>query len=242
MDQERLSTPDNIIKNTIKTDLLRKYSNNSVLRGLIQVVPYGAVVDNLLNVSYNNILLERAKIFYEEIGCGTVELTPELVENEDFLHSYFSTYKAALFTRQREKIRFFARLLSNGIYEGIVSNADEYDDFLKILDDLTSREIVILFLLDERESKSIYNENENQLQRTSSFWDDFETEASHVLKISSAELKGFLKRVERTGCYTEITGTYFDYSGGKGHLTETYYKLKRLIKIKKEDLTYFQKL
>ncbi|WNS75198.1 hypothetical protein RRV45_20355 [Bacillus sp. DTU_2020_1000418_1_SI_GHA_SEK_038] len=242
MDKNELSIPDKIIKNSIQDDLLKKYSKNTVIRGLIQAVPYGAVVDNLLTVSYNNILLDRAKIFYDELGMGRIELTPDLIKNEDFLHSYFSTYKAALFTKQREKIRFFARLLKNGMYSRIISKADEYDDYLKILDDLTNRELTILYLLDTYESRNEIKENENELQRADSFWNEFEKETSQVLNISPAELKGFLTRIERTGCYTAITGAYFGYTGGRGHLTETYFKLKELIHIKDEDLVYYRKL
>ena len=240
MSNNELSFKDKIIKNSLKCDLLKDYSNNTLIRSLIQIVPYGSVVDNLLSVSYNNILIERARVFYNELSRGKIELTAELIESEDFLHSYFSTYKAALYTKQREKIRLFARLLQNGLHTNIINKADEYDDYLKILNELTIREICILHVLEKFEFESPKNKNENELQRAQTFWSYFEKEIFRTMNIEPLELRGFLKRIERTGCYTEITGAFFDYSGGRGYLTQTYIKLKELIAVKDEDLVFYQ--
>ncbi|MED4378683.1 hypothetical protein P9274_23975 [Schinkia azotoformans] len=137
MEKQPLSKFDRYIKNSVKESVLEDYKNNSVIRGLIQLVPYGALVDNMITISYNNILIDRSKIFYSELNSGSIILTPEVIESEDFLHAYFSTYKAALYTRQRNKIRFFARLLRSGLIEQSIVNINEYEDYLKILDELS---------------------------------------------------------------------------------------------------------
>jgi hypothetical protein len=107
-----LSLPDKIITNTLKEDLLKKYSQNTLIRGLVQIVPYGGIIDSVLTTAYNNIFVDQAKTFYDELSLGRIEITKELINKEDFLHAYFSTFKNAIYTRQKSKIRFFARLLS----------------------------------------------------------------------------------------------------------------------------------
>jgi hypothetical protein len=242
LNNKELSLVDNIVKNTVKEELLEKYNGNTMLRSLVQIVPYGALVDVALVTSYNNILIERSKCFFDELVAGNIELTQEIIQSEDFLHSYFSTYKAALYTKQREKIRFLARLLKNGLTTNLLSKADEYDDYLKILDDLTNREITLLFILEKYQNKVNIDQGENALQRSSKFWGEFTNECCELLKIDSQELDSFLSRLQRTGCYYEFTGGFIGYSGGQGEVTKTFFNLRNLIDLKKGDLVYYGKL
>ncbi|PLS04036.1 hypothetical protein [Neobacillus cucumis] len=229
-----LSLPDSIIKNTIKENLLEKYERNTLIRGLIQIVPYGGLVDSILTTSYNNILVDRAKTFYDELGLGNIEITPEVIKNEDFLHSYFATYKAALYTKQREKIRFFARLLNNGILSDFINNVEEYDDYLKILDELTYREIYLLNTLKVMEDRT----NDSDLKELI-HWQEFSSQITNDLRISEEELKLFLIRLSRTGCFVDVLT--FAGLGAKGYTSILFKTLSKLIEIKDEDLVYFQR-
>lgn len=38
-----------------------------------------------------------------------------------------------------------------------------------------------------------------------------------------------MNRIARTGCYEMFTGTYANYTGGRGKLTPTYHRLKKFI-------------
>lgn len=53
----------------------------------------------------------------------------------------------ALDTRRREKTRMFARLFAGSLPEGGLSDVDEYEDFLAILDELSYRELRALAIL-----------------------------------------------------------------------------------------------
>lgn len=233
MGNQQLTIVDTMVKNTIKEKLLEEYSTNSLLRGLVQIVPYGGLVDTILTSSYNNILVERAKVFYDELGIGMIELKPELVQSEDFLHAYFSTFKAALYTKQREKIRFFSRLLNGGLTSSLIHDADEYDDYLKILDELTFREIYILFKLKEIEDETGGFSNHDH-------WNIVQDKMHNELKIDSEQLRPILSRIERTGCLIEFE-TFVGGSGGRGSTSSIFNKLISLIKLEKEDLIYYSK-
>ncbi|MFP5111844.1 hypothetical protein ACSU64_05630 [Bacillaceae bacterium C204] len=235
MSNNDLSITDKIIKNTVKEELLNKYSQNTLLKGLVQIVPYGGLVDSVLTSSYNNILIARSKTFFDELGLGNIEITPELIKNEDFLHSYFTTYKAALYTKHREKIRFFARLLKNGMISEVIDDVEVYDDYLKILDELTYREIYILYTLKGFEDITNYTDSKEL-----NHWQEFSSKITNDLSITEEELRLFLMRLMRTGCFVDVLT--FAGLGAKGYTSTLFKTLSKLIELKEEDLVHFIKI
>ena len=211
--------------------LARQYERQPVLRGLIQLIPFGvgSAIDALLLTQLQNIREERTRAFFDELSSGKIELKPELLKSEDFLHCYFSTVSAALNSRRREKIRMFARLLKSVILPDSFSGTDEYEEYLGILDELSYRELLILFTLDKYESKFPKNVGENDLQRAVRFCGQFTDELEKTLGLPKNEIDAILTRLNRTGCYETFIGGYYNYTGGKGKLTPTFFRLKKLI-------------
>lgn len=211
--------------------LVIKYERSPVLRGLVQLVPFGigSGIDTALCTQLELIREARTKTFFDELERGNVLLSPELLESEDFLHCYFATYKAALNSRRREKIELFARLLMSTQKTGTFSNTDEYEDYLSILDDLSYRELMLLIKLDKYEEEHPLQEGENDLQRANHFWEKYCDEIICDLSIPPDELNATLTRLNRTGCYETFIGAYLDYTGGKGKTTPTFKRLKKLI-------------
>lgn len=210
--------------------LLEKYENNRVIRGLIQLVPFGigGALDVVLTKTLDNIREERAAAFFDELAKGNVVVDERLLESEDFLHAYFATTRYALNSRRREKITMFARLLKSSLTENNIANIDEYEDFLKILDELSYRELLALKILDEY-SSTPRTEEQNDLQWTNQFWDEFEQRLAKGLNIPTNQVADFMNRIARTGCYEMFTGGYWDYTDGKGKLTPTYHQLKKFV-------------
>ncbi len=187
-------------------------------------------LDTALDTKIQNMRESRIKAFFEELDKGSIKLTNEVIQSEDFLHAFFATTKAALNTRREEKIRMFARLLHQAASQDNLSNyASEYEEYLNILDELSYREIRILFMLERYEKEHPVEGEENELQRASKFWGKFTQETKKTFHISDEEIASILTRLNRTGCYETIVGNYFDYRGGKGKLTAVYYKLKKMI-------------
>ncbi len=215
-------------ENTLQKIL--QYYDNRVIRALIQLVPLGigSAIDVVLIRTLENIREERARAFFDELSSGNMFVNESLLESKDFLHSYFATIKMALNSRRREKIQFFARLLKSSIIGEGPQNIDEYEDFLKILDELSYRELQALAIMDEFSSFPRTAEH-NDLIWTNTFWHKFINRLETELKIPPEESSDFMNRISRTGCYEMFTGSYFDYIGGKGKLTPTYQRLKQYI-------------
>lgn len=84
-------------------------------------------------------------------------------------------------------------------------------------------------MLEDFESKVEGRETKNELQRSSTFWDDFRERAERELAITRAEFHGVLTRIAHTGLYYDITGAYLDYAGGQGATTGYWKKFKKFV-------------
>lgn len=213
-----------------KEFLLKKYERNRVIRGLIQLVPYGVggLVDVILVETLKKIQRERTATFFEELAQGDALIDEDLLKSEDFIQAFFLTAKYALNTRRREKIQLFARLLKNSITKNSIPNLDEFEEMAGILDQLEYREVIALRILDEYSSLA-RGEGENDLIWTNKFWENFEKKLEELLEVPNNQIGDFMNRITRTGCYEIFTGSYYGYTGGKGKLTPTYLKLKDFI-------------
>lgn len=214
----------------MSNELLERYEKNRVIRALVQLIPFGigGAIDVVLTRTLVSIQEERSKTFFDELAKGATQLDPVVLESEDFLHCFFATTRYALNTRRREKIKMFARLLRASLVPEGLQDTDEYEIFLEILDELNYRELRALAILDTYSGKPRTAE-QNDLQWINTFWDDFVRKLSNELKVPSAEVTDLMNRIARTGCYELFTGTYLDYTGGKGQLTPTYHRLKAFI-------------
>lgn len=160
---------------------------------------------------------------------GQMHLTSEVVESEDFLHAFMATTQAALRARRREKIELLARLLKSSFGETGPDSIDEYEELLAILDDLSFREIRVLGILAKHERATCFASDDNDLQRANKTWPGFEQDVERMLGILPHQLAPILVRIQRSGCYAEITGGYWDYTGGRGRLTELFRRLESVV-------------
>jgi hypothetical protein len=109
-----------------------------------------------------------------------------------------------------------------------VSSVDEYEELLTIINELSYRELGVLSLLARHERATPRKEGENDLQRVGRFWPAFASEAEKFFGVSVAMLQSILVRLQRSGCYEEFTGAFYDYTGGRGHLTSLYFKIEQI--------------
>lgn len=208
-----------------------KYSDSPTVKALVQLAPGGGSLDSLMNKRAEEIKHARLESFYDELAKGNLELTPEIIQSEDFLHSYFSTVSAVIRTKRREKIKILAQLLKASTSQTALKNTDEYEDLLSIVDEMSYRELQTLSLLDKYESYFPRQADENKLQRSSRYWPQLMEELKELLQLSKEEVEGVLTRLNRTGCYETFVGGFIGYSGGQGCLTATYLRVKALIQL-----------
>jgi len=210
--------------------LAKYYQSQPIVQALVNAIPIcGGSLDTLLNARAEEIAKERTTEFFDELSEGSIELTEEIIQSEDFIHRWVITAKVAVNTRRREKIRLFARLLKSSFLSDTSVTTDEYEEYLSILDELSYREFLVLSTLERYEREFPPSENENELQKANQFWEKFVSEVKQELDLTFDEVQAMLTRLNRTGCYETIVGMYLGYKGGRGKLTATYFRLKKLL-------------
>jgi len=206
------------------------YDEKPMIRALLQLVPSWGVANSLLQQRVDEIRSDRLKTFFDELAIGKIELSEELIKSEDFLHCYFSTLRASLNTRQREKIRMFAKLLNSSLTQPNPASADEFEELLAVLDMVTLREFEVLNDLRKNELHHPPKAEENEVQNARHYWDNFRKESIQKLFIPENVFTAFMAKLERTGLYLRITITVTDYEGDIGRTTPLFARLLEFIK------------
>lgn len=208
---------------------IEAFVSNPVVRALMQLVPggIGSAADVLIMDHVDRIKQKRLHAFFEALQQGDVQMTTDLLANDDFLHCLDATLRAAVRARRYEKISLFARLLDQGFVRGKARSVEDYEDLVSVLDDLSYREWQALLLLDCYLADA--PPADNPLLRVSAVWDRFVADLDTELCVEPAEASSFMNRIARTGLYNEITGAYWDYTGGKGAPTPKLSRLKELL-------------
>jgi len=210
---------------------LSKYESKPLVRAVVQTftvpagpipLPIGALVDNLLTGSRNRLRDRNLGVFIEELGKQSTTITPELLERDGFVHAIVVTIDAAARASRTEKVQLFARMLAYYGYINVNSNDDNYEQMLRILDDMTLREYQVLLILRALEDRHpLLSDDETPAQRTARFWDDFVHRIGQK-GIAEEELLGFFARLSRTGFYESYSGQFWDTGRGEGQTTAAF--------------------
>jgi hypothetical protein len=220
---------------SVVEDLALAY-DNPVMRALVQLVPViGGPIDTVLFGAITQINARRAKTFFDELARGAAALDPQTIGSEPFLHAFFCTSKAALGTRQREKIELLARLLASGT-RGVVEYGDDYEELLAILDETSHEELLTLSRLStlEREHPHVWfhtSERETDEERAARIWPEF---LSGFGSWNYDRIRAHMVRLERTGLYEAFHGGEVGPNGHQGRTTDSYRRLAAATQAKEE--------
>jgi len=205
------------------------YENDKTVRGIIRFSGLSEFFRHFVSERVKDIRLERSKTFFDELQKKEIQLSEGVIKSEDFLHKFFITFRAAINTRQREKIEMFARLLNSSFENNPIEQVNIYEDYLNILDELSYREIQALVLLD-----SFYTvpreDDENNNQWVNKYWEEFKDKLQEKINIEEENINDFMIRLSRSGLYDTFSGEYyFGATKGKGMLTPTFEDMKSYI-------------
>lgn len=138
----------------------------SVIKGIISAVPYlGGTVTSIWSDIQAERKHERLLEFYtaldDEIKIIKEKLNVGYISKPDFLDVFEATVKFVINERSNEKRRFFKNILLNGMMDKI-ADYDKTEKFLRIVDDMSNPEIIILKIFF---NPVIYNKNNGELVR-----------------------------------------------------------------------------
>lgn len=194
-------------------------------RAVIAQVPVlGAMLNDAISDKRSHLAKERFNTYIDELNKTGNAPTLEQLNVNDFAHAVLETTRAAVNAHREEKIRRFARLLSN--YQRIVvtNNIDDYEELLGILNDLTDKEFQILLLLRNHEDDDHPSRKRTSASVPYPYWRPFQRDAE-AKGVPPTELQGYFQRLARTGCVYMITGS------ATGQLARTTPLFHRLVSV-----------
>lgn len=225
-----------ILKNELIL-LSESYEKSPFAKALIKLIPGGSSGDAFVSTLLSKMRSKREKEFFKALDRGDVELNPNTINTNEFLHSYFITASYVLRTRTDEKVKRFANVLLHLGADKITF--DEFEDYTSVLNDLTEREFAILALKYETEQRfqpevgetefKVNGQVLNPKQVTNLYWNDFKAKAIKELNINLEEFPAILVRVQRTGCYSAHKGYYDSSTDEDGNTTPIFKRLFEIV-------------
>ena len=175
------------------------YEKNPVtsvlLTALSLAVPQLAIGKEAIDRAVTKIQEERRQTFIDELATGEKYLTPEIIETEEFIHSFVVVYRAVINTYQREKIRRFSRILLSAIEKEELAS-DKFELFIRICRQLDDEELNLLKIMLKIELK-IKNYSETEFVKF--LWEQFSSEISKFFE--KDVLNHTIFRLESMGLY-----------------------------------------
>ncbi len=221
--------------------LYNEYENDSGVKLFIEAlsigsgIPITTVINTLVGNKVKQMTESRLKSFFDELNSGEIELNETLIENQDFLHSYFAVLNYVARSKSDDKSTRFARIIKN-LYQNNIS-LNQFEDYTSIFDELSEREFAILCIKYDFEKKATPDEAiigldkpRNPFQKTREYWAAFTKDVECKVGIELYELTAILLRLQRTGCYVIHAGYSDIKPDGCGDTTVIFHKIFEIIK------------
>lgn len=219
--------------NDVVPTLLKIAESDKVLKTLIDTIliacgiPIASLITTGITGSISYLLQKRTEDLFTQLANNPLKLSENDIKDDEFIHKFLITYKAVTESHHHEKRVALANLLLKGTL--LKLDVDSYEDYLSILKDISFREFYILNTLSKHQCQFAKNDTESELEWVNHYWNTFIQEINDHLGLTKTDLDGILVRLNRTGCYRTITGSYYDYLGDKGFLTPLYFSFSQYI-------------
>ena len=197
------------------------YGNQTLLRVGINAIPFvGGSLDILLSSSGQSFVIKRIETFINELNEQVSQLTEDKI-NKNFLTTeqgfdlILKAFNSASRTRQQEKLRMYARIVNGTLTEGKDFEEDEPEMFLRIIEELTVKELRVarcLYELKEPKEPKDQQGADDGIDRGNN---DADWMSNKYKEFDKGELISIFVRLERTGLIRELVGMYLGYMGGR---------------------------
>lgn len=187
------------------TDTMSDVKHNPVvspLLSLLKGIPLcGDLIDNSIESLLKHFQTQKQKELLNIIESSAGTITSDMVNDVEFIMSYLKTGNAIAKLLNADKVKFYGNLLVNGyLSEQEKISADEFEEYLELLNSLSYRELEYLVLFKEFSSKH----NGRLVYQN---WTAFRMEFQN--KFPNRNINSAFKRLQRTGFINEVieTGT-----------------------------------
>ncbi len=199
------------------------YNDLLILRGVISSVPLiGSYLDLYLSGEGQKFAQERIEYMVNElqIEMESVQenlLNSSLFNSEEGYDIVQKTFIAAARTRQKEKLKLFAKILRGAFTT--TENKHDTELYLRIVDELSEKELEIASLFYSVKVEKIAILKESGIEYNGMAISDASLFSNTFPKFSEDEFTYTFARLEKTGIIKELVGSYTGYGGGSYNVT-----------------------
>jgi len=211
----------------IAREALKAYSEKALVRATISAIPWVAgPLDAFLSTKGQKIVQGRITsllaILQEELrDVHENQVDTSYIESEEFFDLMVKALEAAARTREREKISLYAQILKGAVV-GQRERDFSGEEAVRIVLDLTPRQMEVARTVYHQQKEGL-REAETDLQwAVRAGWENL---ARSLNGLSAEEAMADLIMLQRAGLLREITGSFWDYSGGILVMTPVFRRL-----------------
>ena len=213
---------DNEIKKLKKRENRQKklFTGSDIICKIISMLPMptstfsGAA--ELLNDAIQGVMRasfqKKLELVLEEVAAGDRLVTTQELSEVDVIENLNRLMQAISRTNVNDKIRIMTRLFVRGCISDEPLNTDTYEEYLRILEDLSVREIAVLAILysvEQNPDAYIDKEMSKEEYLPHRYWEKFKEKVTSELSIPSGHIYAVMKRLERSGLFAMYNGFSF---------------------------------
>lgn len=203
------------LENARKKDNILNHPVVKILLNTLNIIPaVGSTLETGVDSSLNFLFKKKQEerlLSICEIIISDDKITTEMVKDVKEIMSFAKMLDVARKLITNDKLDYLARLYKNLITQD-EKDYDEYEEFLRRLDELSFREIEMLHILDELdlviedlntkkqgEDGNFEEGRHNQIVRIESKWLKFQDIIEKKFQIDSLDLQGYMQSISRSG-------------------------------------------
>lgn len=203
------------LENARKKDNILNHPVVKILLNTLNIIPaVGSTLETGVDSSLNFLFKKKQEerlLSICEIIISDDKITTEMVKDVKEIMSFAKMLDVARKLITNDKLDYLARLYKNLISQD-EKDYDEYEEFLRRLDELSFREIEMLHILDELDlviedlntkkqggDGSFEEGRHNQIVRIESKWLKFQDIIEKKFQIDSLDLQGYMQSISRSG-------------------------------------------
>ena len=202
--------PSKYISDKLKP-AIEKYLENALLRASISAIPFiGSPFDVFLATKAQKIVNDRIMNLFSELieEMSTLEdgmVDKDYIDSEEFIELFIKTIEVSTKTRNKEKIKLYAKLL-----KGTVKFQDRKkyspEEYLRVLTELTMRELEVARAI-YKQQKREKRKGEDELQwALRCGWEELEKECP---SIPEEDFRFIFLRLRKSGLIQDLEHIYF---------------------------------
>jgi hypothetical protein len=154
MNVNKANNKDRMKKSKEINQLMESYSNNAIIRSLVNLIPYiGSSLDVLITSKIQELSWKRLQAYLEQLRVQFEKVDDSKIDwsylnSEEFYDLFLQTSYSVIRTRSEDKIKLYSKILRNAVTREFKDPLGT-EDLVSIIENLSQNDISFIKILSE---------------------------------------------------------------------------------------------